>query len=337
MSSPVFLVYLRQYTRSIRPHLDLTTSSLTTLNISQTPIQSVPRRLDSQPRLPRLTTLVWNDSAIESWADLDHIESWLDLKLTTLSFSRADPELDNQEAQANPTDPMAIPVSWDEARSTIIAKFGCLTMLNSTPVSATERRDAEKAYLVRVERLLAADESAQASDWGRFQELREKHGAPAAKPAAATQKATLRSKMMSAYFSLNAVATMTADVTPDLRIQMEGRETFNLSVLPASTTSSLRNKISRKLKVSPAEVYIWMAKPSDLYHTWQPGSAAPERLAHAARDGHDVGGPAEAVSAEDDPALAQWEKVSQIRNPDVKVGDWCEDGDVVIVDIGLPE
>lgn len=230
---------------------------------------------------------------------------------------------------------MTIPVSWEEARPTIIAKFGSLTMLNSTPVSATERRDAEKAYLTKIDRILAKHTSAQPSTWGRYAELRERHGAGTVQPVVPPMKATLRSKMMCKFLSPTSSERAGAD-SPALRIQMEERETFTLSVLPATTTASLRTKIGRRIKVPPDEVHIWMSKPSDLYHPWQPGSDTPAQPAVASGDST-KGGNSPGMAPGEEPVLEQWERVSQIRNLDAKVGDWCEDGDVVIVDIGPPE
>lgn len=73
-----------------------------------------------------------------------------------------------------------------------IAKLSGLTMLNLTPISPAERRDAEMWYISQVEG------KGDAAHWGRYDESKKKYGISAVTGTAAPARSSgLKSRMIS--------------------------------------------------------------------------------------------------------------------------------------------
>lgn len=145
---------------------------LRTLNVSRTALTSIR---DSPHRL-HLETLILLETAIPSWTDIDALQNCTGGSLRSLRISLAGMEDVGDEATAAGTDKHT-----DSTRMTgiakldrpmLIAKLSGLTMLNLTPISLTERRDAEEWY---VRHVLQLRDKGDTTTWGRYEELRVQH------------------------------------------------------------------------------------------------------------------------------------------------------------------
>lgn len=194
------------------PLLEDTDNRLSTLDISRLELPAIPFPSPSAPTFQHLESLIVLSSTLSSWADIDALESWTGGKLTALRFSLArrgpsdsddeDPESDKivSKSTETPVDPFCISGRASIERPIFIAKLSSLTVFNSTPITPTERRDAERAYLSLVERMSPGKEST----WGRYDDLRLKHGGPTPNAAQTDSEsgpprrsAALKSKMIS--------------------------------------------------------------------------------------------------------------------------------------------
>ena len=185
---------------------------LSTLDISRLALPTIPPPSPISPTFDHLENLIILSASLSTWSDIDALERWTAGRLTTLRFSLARPESDPEDedvgsenvVRSTPTvaaaDPYRISGRATIDRPIFIAKLPNLIMLNSTPVTPTERRDAERAYVSQVERASPGDESS----WGRYDDLRLKHGLLArdaaqseTSPGPPKRSAALKSKMMS--------------------------------------------------------------------------------------------------------------------------------------------
>ncbi|WVQ85016.1 hypothetical protein IAT38_007180 [Cryptococcus sp. DSM 104549] len=158
--------------------------SLESLDLSFTLISQIPPPSITFPTLKHLALL---SSSITQWQDIDNISAHFP-SLTSLRFSLTLPSppsspvqtpaglgstsKSNAAALAPPS--LTIPASSTLYRSLIIPKFPSLGAFNSTPISASERRDAEVWYLGYVERWLREQGAAAVggeAKWGRYEEL----------------------------------------------------------------------------------------------------------------------------------------------------------------------
>jgi hypothetical protein len=201
----------------------LTHGRLASIDLSDNPFSTIPSPSGISPgTFLSLTTLILLSSRISSWSDIDALQKWTAGRLSALRFSlyegatmkpvsetlsgvdleskeaSIDRSRDQAEALADSNDKDShtaterISGYARNDRLMFIAILSSLTMLNSTPVSASERRDAEMWYVNHL------GQGASPSDIriGRYDELRLKYGleAPVVEPL---RPQGLRSKMLS--------------------------------------------------------------------------------------------------------------------------------------------
>jgi len=145
---------------------------------------------------PRLQNLIMLNTSISTWRSIDALEVWTNGRLQNLriSLSGVDDTLDNQiTGSSNSKDPTKMTGLARLDRPLLIAKLTGLVSLNSTLISATERKDAELHYVKHVSKLVA--EGHKANDWGRYEALNEIHGGIT--ESHGVKSTSLRSKMIS--------------------------------------------------------------------------------------------------------------------------------------------
>ena len=183
---------------------------MSSLDLSQLSLTSIPEPTGTSLRLFTVTHLVLLSCHISHWSDIDALEQWTEGRLESLRFTLAssdsaalgDEEDDIPRAKNHdPPDPTRITGHAETDRPFFIAKLSGLVSLNSSPVSASERRDAERWYVTSIAKLGrdGADEL-----WGRCGELKGKYEDHAVVPVEAPRSAALRSKMISGWFGVSS-------------------------------------------------------------------------------------------------------------------------------------
>lgn len=203
----------------------LTYSRLASIDLSENPFSTIPSPSNlSGGTFPSLTTLILLSSRISSWSDIDALERWTAGRLSTLRFSLYEGvtmkpvsetlsgvDLESKEASTDRSRDQAEALadsSHKDGRTVterisgyarndrlmFIAILSSLTVLNSTPVSASDRRDAEMWYVNHL------GQGASPSDTriGRYDELRLKYGVEA-RAVEPPKLQGLRSKMLSEW------------------------------------------------------------------------------------------------------------------------------------------
>jgi len=137
-----------------------------------------------------LTSLILLESCISRWSDIGALDLWTNGRLLSLRMSFVEQEHCSSLSDFNH-------LSGDPAveRLIIIAKLTSLQSLNSTPITQSERRDAESFYISHVAKLLVAHSDTKPSDWGRYELLCAKHGRPITS-SIEVRSTALRSKMI---------------------------------------------------------------------------------------------------------------------------------------------
>jgi len=144
-----------------------------------------------------VSSLVYYQARISQWADIDALETWTEGSLKSLRFSLAGVADDLDDESSPPSNSLPIDVFKISGksradRSMFIAKLSGLTMLNLTPISPAERRDAEMWYISQVEG------KGDAAHWGRYDESKKKYGISAVTGTAAPARSSgLKSRMIS--------------------------------------------------------------------------------------------------------------------------------------------
>ncbi|WVR06504.1 hypothetical protein IAU60_003535 [Kwoniella sp. DSM 27419] len=217
-------------------------SSLTTLDLSFSEIDSIPA--PSTPGFPSINSFTILSSKLTSWSDLTNLSRQLP-DLTSLRFSLIPASFDLATERSQPADP----ISQDEKaiRSMCIAIFQNIVTFNSTAITATERRDAEKAYIAhaRTHSTLVSSASGGAKlvrdkAWPRYLELCKKYDID---PEAQVQDATtdgaskvgLKGKMISITIFVGQEAPKT------------------VSILPIAPMTLLHKKVARLLGHPPSK------------------------------------------------------------------------------------
>lgn len=183
------------------------------LNLSSTLIETIPlARKDTSFLFPSLNTLILLHTRVEQWRDIDAIESWTSGRLKSLRISLFSRDI---SIEGDPPPPLAdkgegyMTGKAILVRPILIAQLPGLEILNSTPISAAERRDAEMWYVSYVSR---NNQNGEGHEWGRYGELKEKYGMKEGEKVVA-KPAGLRSKMISEYLTI-ASTRQTDQVQP---------------------------------------------------------------------------------------------------------------------------
>ncbi|ORY30550.1 hypothetical protein BCR39DRAFT_528683 [Naematelia encephala] len=244
--------------------------ALTLLNISSVPIATIPK---SNTEYPTLTQLILYNTSLEHWSDIHNLSQYfpnlqsLRISLSPSTFSAAhdhsqisgneqDPSTMSGNAQDHfkiPGDAQGVPkklgdgqdhsrMSGDDRsdRPLYIAVFPQLLSLNSTTISASERRDAELFYLSHVDRYLPNKQ-----DWGRYDDLAKtyEHQSVTLQVDKGVVKSGLRSKMI------------TLDIIPCGAYP----KPFQLSILPSASITLMIRKISKQISKSN-HITVWTCR-----------------------------------------------------------------------------
>ncbi|KAJ9107911.1 hypothetical protein QFC19_002654 [Naganishia cerealis] len=181
--------------------------------------------------MPRIHTLILNDSQVQDWQSIDNLQSTFGSTLKTFKYSVAK-ELQNEVLALQDAVKRKLFQGRLDDRVFLIAKLEGLETLNGTPVTKQERTDAERFYLTQAIKEFGPD-AKDIPAWGRLKELKEKHGTSDIVAARPSTNMTLKSKMID--ISIEA---------PDL-----GAELFTISILPTAPLKLLKTKIARHLGV----------------------------------------------------------------------------------------
>ncbi|WWD18642.1 hypothetical protein CI109_103095 [Kwoniella shandongensis] len=231
---------------------------LENLDLSSTNMESIPKPPTSTVELshfPRLQSLALLNSRISKWTDIDNLSKYLP-RITSLRFS-LHPNISSANYEdESPLPPSSVTISGHPRldRSIFIAKFPTLTIFNSTPITVTERRDAELFYISYVAKYIAEHGAPTADravgEWGRYEELCKLHGREIISKEEKTtkDKSGLRGKMITLHIYM---------------VQNTNSEMATLSLLPSSSISLLQRKVARVVGVKPSEsasIGLWTVR-----------------------------------------------------------------------------
>ncbi|KAK4053306.1 hypothetical protein OIO90_003918 [Microbotryomycetes sp. JL221] len=185
--------------------------SLATLLVARCKVVDIPAPADAATKLPSLHHLSLSQTKIASWSSINH------LALTV-------PQLDSLSL-----DGVALANNLPERyfRLGVIARIGSIKMLDNSPVSDTEREDAELWYLSMVDKESGTDFDKQ-ENHPRWKELAQKYDRSPANDAPSAKKVSDR------FIQLNIVEDNTLT-------------TVKVRTLPESRTLLLRTLIGKAL------------------------------------------------------------------------------------------
>ena len=234
--------------------LAFTHHSLVTLDISRVPLDNIPLPESDDDPLPNLANLIMLSSSIARWTDIDGLEKWTRGRLRSFKFTLASAAAEtDEEGETLPKDgvgPTRLTGQSRQDRPLLIASLSGLTMLNQTPITATERRDAERLYVDHVEKFATKNER---ETWGRYAEL-SKLFHPASdetvNPKPNTRSA-LKSRMISEY--MNPCDDLTVAI--GIHLDSDPNQNISMAVLPSTPVHLLRKKICKRLDLGPIELY----------------------------------------------------------------------------------
>ncbi|ORX37230.1 hypothetical protein BD324DRAFT_434316 [Kockovaella imperatae] len=217
--------------------------SLESLDLSRVPISSIPPS-PHPTGFASLNTLLLSETSLCDWTDIDHLAVRLP-QLTTLRISSAQSTEQEvwEDSPAQP--PLSSQLSGNDLqdRPFLIAKIESLSVLNGSQITSDERRDAEMHYVKQVTALIV-DHPEQAVSWGRYSALRAKHGMQDVHELVPKARINdLRSKMIA------------------LTIVHAKRDPFTISVLPSSSTVSLKRKIAKRMDRDANSLHLWTLAP----------------------------------------------------------------------------
>ncbi|CEH12136.1 Beta-tubulin folding cofactor E [Ceraceosorus bombacis] len=134
-----------------------------------------------------------------------------------------------------------------DIRPSIIARLPRLEMLNGSPISSSERKDAERWYIGHVQRQLTeADDEQRTLYWRRYARLVQEHGAPSSLPDAAKTTSTLGSKLL----ELRIQASLSVPIAHFPHTTPTSIPDSTMRVLRSTPIRQLRNKLAKQLKIS---------------------------------------------------------------------------------------
>ena len=162
-----------------------------------TSIQPLPSDRGDKPPFRALRNLILSDVPIRDWSSVDSLASHLPY-LTSLRIGTSASLDDGDQETPRPPPPLSENLFGDDIldRPILIAKLPSLEVLNSSRITPDERRNAEMSYVREVSQL--ASGSGAKTSWGRYAELKERHGMSSVETPKVV-RSDLRSKMISEY------------------------------------------------------------------------------------------------------------------------------------------
>ncbi|PWN42338.1 RNI-like protein [Ceraceosorus guamensis] len=134
-----------------------------------------------------------------------------------------------------------------DIRPSIIARLPRLEMLNGSPISSSERKDAERWYIGHVQRQLPeADDEQRTQYWRRYARLVQEHGAPSSLPNAVKTTSTLGSKLL----ELRIQASSSVPIAHTPHTTPTSIRHSAMRVLRSTPIRQLRSKLAKQLKIS---------------------------------------------------------------------------------------
>lgn len=203
-----------------------------------TSIPPSPHYSGNQGKVRKIQHISLNNNALQSWTDLENLDSWCSgLQSLSITAERC---------------PFLASLDPRDIRPLIVARLPHLDTLNHAAISQTERRDAELYYLSRMSKETAALSSTQRDQLHpRLQVLEEKYGKQEGQKGDQdakenSQKSTLRSKLLT--IKIHTSTTIPASKPPHFT-SLEETESIEVNLLTTTPIRLLRGKIARSLGI----------------------------------------------------------------------------------------
>lgn len=243
--------------------------SLESLNLNHNNLSPIPSAPVSARKLNKLKELHLRGNSIDSWIDLENINTWLSVTgLEALHISTL-PSPDAEEEEEVREEGLLGKYEYRDFRAVLIARLPHLRVLDKTEISAKERRDAELFVYTRFregdptiingrgggEKKLNLTTEEKVKLFPRYMELAKRFDGdtpPDLGREVKKEKNTLRSKMV----SLTVIASDTAPGDAEGGVKGEG---VKVQMLTSTPLRLAKIKLANAVGVKSVDVgQIWV-------------------------------------------------------------------------------